>query len=505
MFFPLSIAAAAFAVRRTLYALKFFQQEGYSNIGFIKFIFRRGQFVDKKLTLALFLLVGIPMLIDPWYAILAMFFIMPATFAIFAWFEKSPFKGAKKKLVMTARAKRIFAVAMIIDIMAGSTLIIPVAGPILFVQFLPFSLIIANIILWPVERLGQWAYLRSAKRRLAEVNPIVIGITGSFGKTSTKNILAHVLGPSAITTARSINTLMGLTQAIRSTLLKTHKYFIAEIGTDRPGKIARACRLVQPKYGILTSIGSAHFENFGSGKALAKEKTELLLAVARNKGAAVANASRVAVKLPPGRHILFRAEDITNLKQGIDGISFTFSFEGEKHRISAPLWGGHQAENIAAAFIMARVLGVPAATIIARLKTTPQIPHRLEVRRGPITVIDDGFNSNVDGFLSALVTLRQLAGKGRAILITPGMVELGARHSEQHETAGKAAAKAADLVIAVRGERIRDFTRHVPPGKLVEVRSFAEATEWMTKHARPGDAVLYENDLPDVFEEKISV
>jgi UDP-N-acetylmuramoyl-tripeptide--D-alanyl-D-alanine ligase len=232
---------------------------------------------------------------------------------------------------------------------------------------------------------------------------------------------------------------------------------------------------------------------------------ELIKSVAENKGVSVVNSARANAKLPPGKHVKFDSRSITNVRQSLDGISFTLAYDGERHRISAPLWGEHQAENIAAAFIMARVLGVPAATITARLKTTPQTAHRLEVKRGPITVIDDGFNSNVDGFLSALSTLRQISGKGRAILITPGMVELGAKHSEHHETAGSASAKQADIVIAVRGERIRDFTKHIPPGKLVEVPSFAEATRWMTRHARPGDAVLYENDLPDVYEEKISI
>ena len=117
-----------------------------------------------------------------------------------------------------------------------------------------------------------------AKSILKKCNPIVIGITGSFGKTSTKNILNHILSSvsSSMTTARSINTLMGITRVIREELKPSYKYFIVEVGTSKKGRIRKICNLIKPQYGILTAVGSAHFESFKSKDAIAREKFDLI-------------------------------------------------------------------------------------------------------------------------------------------------------------------------------------------------------------------------------------
>jgi UDP-N-acetylmuramoyl-tripeptide--D-alanyl-D-alanine ligase len=140
------------------------------------------------------------------------------------------------------------------------------------------------------------------------------------------------------------------------------------------------------------------------------------------------------------------------------------------------------------------------------LKTLKQTEHRLEVRKeGNLTVIDDAFNSNVNGFISALNTGAEIKGKNRFILITPGMVELGALHAEQHSAAGKVANKVCDVVIAVQPERIKDFTDEVVAEKLVTAESLKQAREWLATNAHVGDVVLYENDLPDVYIERIRI
>ena len=203
---------------------------------------------------------------------------------------------------------------------------------------------------------------------------------------------------------------------------------------------------------------------------------------------------------------------LSNIKQDLSGISFTLSYSKNDYFITAPIYGLHQANNISLAFIMALKLGIPAETIIATLKTLKQVEHRLEVKKqsNGITIIDDGFNSNVDGFISALDTLKTLSQNGRAILITPGMVDLGKKHKEQHIEVAKHALKTCDIVIAVVPDRIKDFVETFEKSmnknqQIILVDSFKEALIWTSENTKSGDVILYENDLPDVFETKIKI
>ena len=386
---------------------------------------------------------------------------------------------------------------------------------ILFIQSLPFILIFGNIVLSPMEIFVKHHYASEAKSILKKYNPIVIGITGSFGKTSTKNILNHILSSvaSSMTTDRSINTLMGITQVIREELKPSYKYFIVEIGTSKKGKIKKICNLVQPQYGILTAVGSAHFENFKSKDAIAKEKFDLIKSVINNNGSYIINSNLVDEKYIKKFHTDSTNFDISDINISSSGISFKLKYNRQKYNISAPVFGVHQAQNISLAFIMALKLGIPTDTIIASLKTLPQTEHRLEVKtQDGLTIIDDAFNSNIDGFKSALSTLKILATekKGRAILVTPGMVELGREHDAQHKEVAKTALETCDIVIAVVPERIKAFVDKFTVEKSVNqeiilANSLAEARQWLSANSKKNDVILYENDLPDVFETKIKI
>ena len=386
---------------------------------------------------------------------------------------------------------------------------------ILFIQSLPFMLVLSNILLSPIEIFVKHHYVAEAKSILNKYKPIVIGITGSFGKTSTKNILNHILSSvaSSMTTARSINTLMGITQVIREELKPSYKYFIVEVGTSKKGRIKKICNLVKPQYGILTAIGSAHFESFKSKDAIAREKFDLIKSVINNNGSYIINSALVDEKYIKRFHADRTDFAVSNIDVSSKGISFELKYNRQKYKISAPIFGIHQAQNISLAFIMALKLGIPADTIIASLKTLPQTEHRLEVKQQDgLTIIDDAFNSNIDGFKSALSTLKILASekKGRAILITPGMVELGQEHDSQHKEVAKTALDTCDIVIAVVPERIKAFVDKFTAEKSVNqeiilVNTLAEARKWLAANSKHNDVVLYENDLPDVFEAKIKI
>lgn len=519
-----------FAYKRTMFYSLFFQQERYQTKSFIHFIFHKFQLVDKRLSLIFFL-----------YTIFATgtkiypldVAVTSLAFISFALMTPNPTKQsfAKKKLDLTKRIKRILQIAFVIDICMSSSLFYytyklytkdiycfcEIMGYLIFViQLLPFTLIIANLLLSPLEFFIRRRYIAQARAKLQKINPVVIGITGSFGKTSTKNILNHILSSvsTSMTTARSINTLMGITQVIREELKPQYKYFIVEVGTSRSGRIKKICNLIEPTFGILTAIGSAHFENFKSKDAIAKEKFDLIKSVKKNNGFYVINS-----KLVDDKYIKkYRADrtdfDITDISTSVNGLSFNLHYNKNTYKITAPVFGKHQAQNISLAFIMALKLGLSPDTIIATLKSLPQTEHRLEVKKqstGAI-IIDDAFNSNVDGFKSALETLHSLSleNKGRAILITPGMVELGNQHDAQHREVAETALDTCDIVIAVVPDRIKSFTDTFKNGKrdnqeLIFVDTLKQAQEWLNLNMRANDVVLYENDLPDVFEAKINI
>jgi len=434
--------------------------------------------------------------------------------------EQNPKKVGIKPLNMTARVKRIFYTAFALWLVAlgfGFFGILPNNGIARWylaalVLFAPAFVIFGNIVMAPVEALIQRRYVNEAKAILRKHNPITIGITGSFGKTSLKNILAHILGcyGLAFATKRSINTLMGIVRVIREEMTSAPKYFVAEMGIGDTGQMPALVRLVNPKYGIITAVGAAHLSNLGTLDNVAREKFRVSKQVYKNGGQTILNAANIAgeyiKKYGAPNDIIFKGDEIENVKQTLDGISFTLKYEGKKYELFAPIYGMHQAENLALAFMMSRMLGVPADNIILALKTLKQTEHRLEVRKeGSLTVIDDAFNSNVKGFVSAVETGAAIKGENRLIIITPGMVDQGAAHAENHGTAGAAANKFCDVVIAVNPARIEDFVKEITPEKLVRAENLAKAREWLNANARPGDVVLYENDLPDLYIEKIRI
>ena len=518
-----------FAYKRTIFYSLFFQQERYSTKSFLKFIFHKYQLIDKRLSIILF-----------FYTIFATgtkiylldIIVMSSLFIIFGFLTPNPTSGfAKKKIDFTKRLKRILSITFVYDVFFAISLFFytykletkgiycfcEIMGyMILLIQILPLSLILANITLVPFELYIKQKYINEAKSKLEKYHPIVIGITGSFGKTSTKNILNHILSSvsTSMTTKRSINTLMGITQVIREELKSAYKYFIVEVGTSNKGRIKKICKLVKPQYGILTAIGSAHFENFKSKDAIAKEKFDLIKSVKSRNGKYIINPSLVDdkyIKKYKADKINF---SVNNISVSISGISFKLNYNKNTYDISAPIFGIHQAENISLAFIMALNLGIPADTIIASLKTLPQTEHRLEVKaqtNGSI-IIDDAFNSNISGFKSALDTLSILAKekKGRAILITPGMVELGSEHDNQHKEVALKALDTCDIVIAVVPERIKSFVDTFKKDKkqnqeIILVNNLKEAQDWLNTNIKANDVVLYENDLPDIFETKINI
>lgn len=527
----------AFVYFRGTALLQFYQQEEYDTDRFLKWVWARKGF-DKKATLII--LVGFLL----WYFLQRfnppvfglLFYLMVLTGLIVGTLaSRKTSKNAKKPLVVTARAQRILYVyILLVGFYFGGIMMTFDPGNfaamtfafLFFFQCPPFYLGGANFILKPVEERITDHYLKQAEKKMKGMSPTIVAITGSYGKTSIKHILAHILGASAPTLATpgSVNTLMGVVRIIREKLEKKHKYFIVEMGAYGPGSIKQLCKIAPPDLGIISAVGLAHYERFKSLKAVFSAKFELAEALKKSGGEVIVNTAamdpeRLKKYQKTNKKLILCEGDsdfsISSYSQTRDGLEIHLQivWRGKEQdlEVKVPLFGPHQATNILLATVAALKLGISPAIIKAALKTMPQISHRLEVttHKGGLTVIDDAYNSNPTGFANALELLETLKKPaGRAILLTPGMVELGSEHNRQHQMLGKMAAKIVDLALIVGPRRMAPFIDafHEVQGEKGVLHTFetqSDAEKWLFENTGPEDVVLIENNLPDIYEAEV--
>ncbi|MEA2406828.1 MAG: UDP-N-acetylmuramoyl-tripeptide--D-alanyl-D-alanine ligase [Thermoleophilaceae bacterium] len=441
-----------------------------------------------------------------------------------------------KPLVFTPRARRLFGVALAIPtlvlalaavtVLAGAPAwVAPAVGAAAGVFALlatPELLFMADRALRPIQALDNRRFVRRATAKLKEVDPLVIGITGSFGKTTTKACVAAVAelrGPAYATPA-SFNSLLGVVRAINEGLSTKHRAFIVEMGAYRRGDVAELCELVHPKIGVLTAIGPAHLERFGSLDEIESAKGELAEALPAD-GVFVTSADdercvRVAERTQ-ARVVLFSAtgapnaelsaHDIT-MAEGTTRFTLRLGSTGEEVAVRSKLLGRHNVANLLAAAAVGVSMDLPLDAIARALARVTPPAHRLAPILNPqagIVVIDDAYNSNPVGAAAALEVLASHQAE-RRLLVTPGMVELGEREAEENERFGTQAAAVCDLVVLVGEERSRPIldglnAASFPAAQVHVVANSSEAQALLAKTTRRGDVVLFENDLPDLYAE----
>lgn len=515
-----------FAVRRLMSYLHIFQQEEYDGRRFLPWLVRTRS-IDRKLSVAVIVLGIAELAADRfafWIALL-----VAAAFVVFFLREDDPRRSGKKKLVLTPRAKRILAGAVVLSVVIGcavGALHAPLLTWLVPIHLLPVLLVLSNLALTPAEAGIQQKFWQEAHDKLLRLKPTIVGITGSFGKTSVKHILGHVLDMNApaLVTPGSVNTPMGISRIVRERLEARHRFFVCEMGAYGPGSIARLCRLAPPEIAVITAVGYAHYERFKSLDVVARTKLELADAVVA-KGGKVVMAEQVLEFEPAcsfqtrhGAHLIIVGSGakadlrVRAIRQTAAGTETDVEWRGEPHTLSAPIFGEHHGTNLALAFATAVAMEIPIENIVLALRTTPQIKHRLEVKREPngSVIIDDAYNSNPIGFASGLAALDHLRSpNGRRILVTPGMVELGAAHDTEHEKIGTLAGAHVDVLLPVVPERIAPmisaYKAANPGGLVIPCDNFAGAQTWLSANLRSGDAVLLENDLPDLYEARLAL
>ncbi len=435
-------------------------------------------------------------------------------------------KKEKKPLVITNRVKRLLVTITII-------LLIPLI--IMFKNFsyeivngyyirlilisylIYFVSLIAAIINIPVEKYVYYSFKSKAMKKLKSLNSLkVIGITGSYGKTSSKNILSDILNIkyNALPTPKNFNTPYGLIMTINNTLDKFDDIFIAEMGAYKKGEIKELCDLVHPKYGILTTIGTAHLESFGSEENIRTAKFELIESLPSD-GVAILNMDdekQTSYKIKNNCKKIWVSIDndkadfvATNIKMNNKGMTFNVKIGNDNVKFSTKLLGRPNIYNILAGIALGNYFGITNEELQRAVANVKNTEHRLELRKnGNITYIDDSYNSNPVGSKMALDVLDLMPGK--KIIMTPGMIELGPKQYEFNKKFGEYISEVCDEVILV-GEKqtipIQDGLKekNYNEKKIHITNDVKEGFNIASKISTKDTYVLIENDLPDSFNE----
>ena len=463
---------------------------------------------------------AIPLLMDQiiFGSLLFALFYLIGSYRIFKQKEKKP-------LVFTKRATRLFGVSTTLFLMLSllwvfffkisflSALLLGILA-----YCIPIFYMIATILLIPVEKSINQSFVNDARKILKSLPHLkIVGITGSFGKTSTKHFLEKILAQkyNVLITPGSYNTLMGVVITVRTHLKSSHQVFVVEMGARQKGDIEEICDLVHPQIGIITAVAEQHLETFGSIENVQKTKFELLEALPTN-GKAILNAdydtiTSYTAKNPVDKIYYSLHQNKKDLvAKHVRYTSKGMLFELWKAEqlltvLETKLMGEHNISNILAACCVALELEVPLEAIKYAVKRLVPVQHRLEVKRRPngITIIDDAFNSNPQGSKMALEVLDKIEGK-RKIIITPGMVELGEKEYDYNKAFGEYIAAVCDYVILVGKQQTQPIqdglkAKQYNEKQLFVANSLTEANEHLRQFIRAGDVVLYENDLPDTY------
>ena len=442
------------------------------------------------------------------------------------WLGENPYPKlygkSKVKFVFTPRMVRL---AVTTTLVAAALTVVPFVFGVfwlsaLFVFFCPFELVVADWINSPIENaINNW-YIRDARRILASrPDLVVIGVTGSFGKTSTKNYLYRILSEkyNVLMTPGNYNTTLGVVRTIREKLEPFHEVFICEMGAKEVGDIKEICDLVHPMMGIVTAVGEMHLETFGSFENIQKTKFELIDSLPVD-GFGVVNFESPGIASYSGVRT-----DCKIVRFGIDahrvdvraaGIEYTqngMEFDvidaaGSLH-LKTSLLGEANILDLTGAVVMARHLGVEDRKIALAVSKIQAVEHRLSLsRRGSLTILDDAYNSNPTGAAMALGVLAsmRLPEGGRRICVTPGFVELGSRQADACRELGALAARSSDILIIVNKynrDAILEGAKSagMPDDNIMCADTLSEAVAALGVLATPGSAILYENDLPDTF------
>ncbi len=496
------------------------QSSGYSGVRLIKWSHKKGNLVFGRHVLLAFLCALACAVISlcfssagEWSALIGSISYI-IFFSVFIWADNRV--ALRTPLTLTPRLKRLFVVLVLLNAILSYLAICllnfadSVWGnhvfttlrycPLAVFPFLMFPItLLSNLISKIYEVPHNKSFVKKAKKKLENSNIKVIGITGSYGKTSCKKIITDILSKKfrVLSTPRSHNTPMGLALSINNNDLSDYDFFIAEMGARRVGDIAELCEFCPPDIAVITGICPQHLESFKSLENVVKAKGEIL------QGGAESFISPDCFALFEAysgvKHCADCASDIVC---NSEGSTFNLNLGGKTYNAHIRLLGKHAVQNVTISALVAYNLGMTAEEIVAAIEDVDFIEHRLQlIKSGGVNILDDGYNSNVKGAAAALEVLRSF--EGRKIAVTPGIVELGVLEEEENARLGEQLV-GLDYVILVGETLITPVKKgYLDNGgdasKIKIVPNLNAAQEELKTILQSGDTVLFLNDLPDIY------
>ena len=433
-------------------------------------------------------------------------------------------KKAKKPLVYTARVKRMLFTTLLLvcAVLAPATAVgltkshetYALCAMVVIYTLAPCIILLSNLINKPVELSINRYYTNDAKKMLKACPDLkIIGITGSYGKTSVKYYLTTLLKSkyNVLMTPESYNTPMGVVKTIRGSLKATDEIFVCEMGAKWVGDIKELCDIVHPHHGIITSIGPQHLESFKTLEAIKGTKFELADALP-DGGMLFLNGDDENIDSYKGdrKHISYSLEngDYSAFDIAVSERGTTFKVkapDGETQEFSTKLIGRHNVLNIVGAIAVSHKMGIELRELRSAVRKLEGVPHRLQLSdKGNMTIIDDAYNSNPNGTKAALEALSLF--DGYKILVTPGMVELGSKQDELNREFGSNAADVCDYAVLVGEKQAVPIKaglldKNYDESKIYVASNINEALNHVYALNSQGrkKIVLLENDLPDNY------
>lgn len=430
-------------------------------------------------------------------------------------------KKAIKKLVVTARVKRMYLTASLLCLLAGAATLLFDAVWVYFMvlllifSFSPILSVLSVVFNEPIEKSVRMYYINDAKKKLRSMNNLMVfGVTGSYGKTSSKYVLERILSEkyNVCMTPGNLNTPLGVVRTIRENLTPECNVFICEMGAKNIGDIKEICDIVHPDLGIITSVGPQHLSTFKTVENVAATKFELADAVVESGGKVFLNSDSKPIEERASSYASItygveskadvRAENITCSREGS---SFDVCIGERSFRVSTKLLGKHNVLNVLGAVAVADYMGVSDDRIKFALSRLVPIEHRLQLKpflNGSV-LIDDAYNSNPEGSKEAVSVLGSFEGM-KKIIVTPGMVELGEKEYSENYDLGLKIADVCDRVLLVGEKRAVPFVDALTASgydmsKVTVCPSFKDAMKELSVECSRDTAVLFENDLPDNY------
>ena len=503
---PLGLAGAVLA---TLRWLRVAQREHYIApwVGVIEGVWLR----TRPLTLILFIaaiVATVLALIGVLAGVAPLLYALPVALVILAFFPLGlGVRGRTGKLNWTPRLRRLLVGWIIVfgGVTAALWWLIGVTAIALTLIHAAQLMDLCLAILAPIEKRLSRKYLVSARKRLQQVRPRVVAITGSYGKTSTKGYVAHLIGGafSTVASPASFNNLMGLSRAVNDRVVPGTEVFIAEMGVYGEGEIRELSESFPPDIAAITTIGEAHLARMGTRETIFRAKSEItekagIVVLPIDDPLLVGLAETCRAQ---GKTVITVSTDKDNEADVVVADNtVTVALAGQKVE-TAPVTvsGVGHAVNLAVAVGIATALGVPLSQLAGRLASLPDSAHRAEVQRAAsgVTIIDDTYNSNPVGAARAVAGAAALAEGNPLVVVTPGMVELGSVQRDRNRAFARQVLDAGGQLFAIGTTNRKALVYGAPNARLFARRELAVAAA--LDQAGDRGVILYENDLPDHY------